>query len=532
MSAPKMPGLEEDSWERFELICKPEQSGKTFVMIEQIIRNLNETTEGNAVINFIFCDNKLLLTKQTSERVQREVPVALKSALRRGDTINGVSYIEFSSRNDGVAQRNADVVITKIIINDIRNVICCTNGKRVSDISSIIRKLNTAPLTRDKFEFKIWLDEADKFTKYIDNTFKPLVDAHENVQVYCLTATPYTLFDKYQYMNVLPLEKTTQPNYHGWEDNKRVILDYPTGIPEGFIHHVLTASGIAAPQPGSKWFIPAERKKASHGWVRDTLVGLGFAVFVVNGDGLALTLPTEGRPSYCEKKTEELNKQIKKMCAKYDVKRFPLAITGNICVGRGISIMSPDFMFDFGIMSSCKKKAEASQNAGRLKGNIKGWKGYKPPTVYTTAAFDAVATEWEQKSRGLAELAFEKQEAGESTLISKADHKALGYGSDEDRDDIPKMPTPEHEVFDSFEEAKAFVCQKLGAKRGPQHFVLRADNFYENKRTKNELDQFMTTRKNLRRSMTKRTWPFYEDIANPASVKWATYYYPKNITAK
>ena len=32
---------EEDAWERFILICKPEQSGKTFIMIQQIIKDLD-----------------------------------------------------------------------------------------------------------------------------------------------------------------------------------------------------------------------------------------------------------------------------------------------------------------------------------------------------------------------------------------------------------------------------------------------------------------------------------------------------------
>ena len=83
-------------------------------------------------------------------------------------------------------------------------------------------------------------------------------------------------------------------------------------------------------------------------------------------------------------------------------------------------------MFDFGILSGCAKKAEASQRAGRLKGNIKGWPGYKPPVVYTTQKFNTTATELEDKSRRLAVAAFEKQEKGEDAVITRNSYKTLG----------------------------------------------------------------------------------------------------------
>lgn len=429
----------EESWERFMLICKPEQSGKTFVMIQQIIKDFTEPCDGKEVINFIFCDNNLLLTKQTSERVKND----LKEIV-----IHGESYVEFSSRNDGVAKRDKAAVGWAITgPSQVRNVICCTNGKRVSDITSIIEDFNRCSMWREKFVFKIWLDEADKFDKFIAKKFIPLIESHNNVQIFCLTATPKTLFDKFKHMNVMPIEKTTSPHYHGWEDNKRTIIDNTTFSTEGFIHHVLTENSETI-KAGTKWYIPAERKKVSHRTTRDILVKKGFAVFVVNGDGLELTLPNKPEQSMLEGKTEQLNTQIMRLYRENNLEQFPVAITGNVCIGRGISIMSPDFIFDYGILSSCKKLAEASQNAGRLKGNIKGWDNYKAPRVFTTEEFNRVATEWEQKSRRLAEMAFEKQEAGESTVMSKTAFKTMG----QDYEYIKHT-----ELFSTIKEVRAFL---------------------------------------------------------------------------
>tara|TARA_Y100001970_G_scaffold199533_1_gene242712 strand:+ start:171 stop:1799 length:1629 start_codon:yes stop_codon:yes gene_type:complete len=429
---------DEDEWSRFILICKPEQSGKTFVMIQNIIRDLCEPMEGKKIINIILCDNNLLLTKQTTERVKRDLMEY---------EVNGELYLEFSShkRTD---YHDAISVIGAVTTKPISNILCCTNGVRTDDIYTIINDLNRGEFTKDKLYFKIWLDEADKFTGYIDSTFKPLVDEFDNIQVYCITATPKKLFDRYNYMNVLPIENTTTEEYHGWGDNKLQLVEYFASAPE-FARYVLKNLASEHVCPGSKWFIPAEHKKTSHEATKDICVEMGFAVFVVNGGGIRLTLPDKRLIIY--PKDDELNKKIREIYVEHSLERFPLAITGNICIGRGISILTKDFMIDYGILSSCHNCQEASQNSGRLKGNIKDWDSYKPPTVFTTEAFDSVAREWEKKSRNLAELSFRKDVAGESTIITKAEFKTLG----EDYDYIVHP-----ELFLSFTEAKTFLATK------------------------------------------------------------------------
>ena len=124
----------------------------------------------------------------------------------------------------------------------------------------------------------------------------------------------------------------------------------------------------------------------------------------------------------------------------------------------GISIMSENFVLDYGILSLCDNQQEASQNSGRLKGNIKGWQTYKPPVVFTTRKFNGVAEEWESKSRGLAELAFKLDAEGKSTVITKTEFKTLGENYDFIIHD---------EEFTSFAKAIDFLKTKkreMGAK--------------------------------------------------------------------
>jgi len=174
-------------------------------MIQKIIDDLKEPMEGKKVVNIILCDNNLLLTKQTSERVKNDL---------KEYEMNGELYLEFSSHKR-TCFHDPISVLGALTTRDVSNVLCCTNGIRIDDIYEIVSSLNTSQITKDKFFFKIWLDEADKFSGYIDSTFKPLVDQFENIQVYCITATPKKLFDRYNYMNVLPIEKTTTDEYHG-----------------------------------------------------------------------------------------------------------------------------------------------------------------------------------------------------------------------------------------------------------------------------------------------------------------------------
>ena len=40
------------NWEKFLLICKPEQSGKTFIMIKEIIHSFVEPVSDKEIIKF------------------------------------------------------------------------------------------------------------------------------------------------------------------------------------------------------------------------------------------------------------------------------------------------------------------------------------------------------------------------------------------------------------------------------------------------------------------------------------------------
>lgn len=430
-----------EKWEeQVQLICKPEQSAKTFLMIQEIIKVVSHPDK-KEIINIICCDNSLLQTCQTSKRVDK----GLKTYLEH-------TYLELSSHKR-TKYHDIDSVFRAILTENQRNIICCTNSTRMNDISELIELINESPYTKDKFTFRIYLDEADKWISFICNVLIPTLGKYDNVFLKCMTATPASLFHEFKNIKVLPLEFTTNPDYHGWLDYEESHINRidKRGDYLEFINHVLTHIANDNILPGTKWFIPALTQKKTHEAVKELCLEKGMAVIIVNGDGMKLTLPN--RQTHHQPKDDEVTCLLLKMFTDYHLDRYPVTITGDLCLGRGITIISPEFRIDFAIFSQTQDKDKASQLAGRVKGNIKefSWYPQQLPIIYTTEEFDEVAKEWELKSRRLGRLAFELEQKGESTFIEEMEFKTCDKPYDYRLHPI---------LFPTFEEARSFLQSK------------------------------------------------------------------------
>ena len=380
--------------ENFTLICKPEQSGKTFVMIHEIIEAFKNKNENERIINIILCDNSLLLNKQTKSRLDSDLNTLL---------FKGKKYIELSSGKNAECKK-IDEVFTKIIYNNIDNIIMCTNSVRIDDIVKIITMIDSIKNKYlDIFKFNIWIDEVDKYISFLDNTFIPLCKQYNKdnyIKVWGITATPDKLFKTYKSIQVYPIEDTTSPNYHGWNDN--IIKLYESSKLYIFIKHILKENKSLI-KNNTRWFIPGKNTKKSHEHIKKICLCFKMAVIIVNGDGIKLVLPNQEIKLYS--KNDDFNKKIIDIYNENKLYNYPLVITGYICISRGISIMSNDFIFDYAILCHYTSKPEASQLAGRLKGNIKQLKNYKKPIVFTTEKFNKIAIEMENKSVELGKIA-------------------------------------------------------------------------------------------------------------------------------
>lgn len=372
------------------LITKPEQSGKTFIMLQQMIAQIDqETPDGKKNINFVICDNNLLLVLQTFKRVE-DVPCL-------------ESHIEFSCAKTADC-RGFESVVESIIHKSIRNVLCCSNHIRLKDINSIISSIHLLG-KGDDYQFNIWFDEADKWLRGIDAHITPLTREYDNIKLNLITATPLRIIKKYKKLEIVGIEHPTLPEYHGWMDSRFKI--YPDVFKtESFVERVLDDNSDEI-KKGTKWFIPGSAHKDCHLLIKEYCKSRGFSTIIINSEGIKVYLP-DGKVEL-EKRTDMPDRLIPMIYEKYDMARFPLAITGYFCVSRGITISSPDFQITHAIMpASMRNKNEMSQIAGRTKGNQKGWETYKPPLVFTTDRFHNVARAVEKKTICLGRTAFEE----------------------------------------------------------------------------------------------------------------------------
>ena len=95
-----MSNNEDNIWDRLLLICKPEQSGKTFVMIQKIIKDLREPINGVKIINIIFCDNNLLTNLDVSQNTKLERLDCFSNQLTFLDLSNNILLKNLSCNNN------------------------------------------------------------------------------------------------------------------------------------------------------------------------------------------------------------------------------------------------------------------------------------------------------------------------------------------------------------------------------------------------------------------------------------------------
>ena len=389
-------------WEKCTLLTKPEQSGKTFLMLQKIVEDFSEEPreDGKQNINFILCDNNLLLVLQTSDRVNSDEELRQFRNIETGEI-----YIEFSS-SKRTKTNTSDTVFRFITTGKISNIICCSNSIRCEDIFKIIIDISNAGL-KDKFHFNIWFDEADKFIKLINEYIIPTLEKYENISLYPISATPERIIRYFKEINIWAIENPTLENYHGWNDNEIIPYDNTICKKNDFVEHILSNNSKEI-KSNTRWFIPASNSKSSHHKIKDICREYGIVTMIINGDGITVYM-LDGR--IIENDKDDMpDKLIPKIYSKYELYKFPFAITGYLCISRGITISSQDFMLTHAIMPlSISNKSELSQIAGRMKGNQKLWKNYIKPKIFCSDKFNKLAKEIENKTIQLAKIAFESE---------------------------------------------------------------------------------------------------------------------------
>tara|TARA_B110000908_G_scaffold12629_1_gene14710 strand:- start:3783 stop:4937 length:1155 start_codon:yes stop_codon:yes gene_type:complete len=349
------------------ILARACQSGKTWLLIK---RTLDLLEHNDKCIHIILTDNSLFQLEQMHLRIQtqtRHIPIVLNS--------------------------NSDMTVTEITgsicNNTTKYILLCSNQTQIRKINSVLKRILDKCKRQKAY---IWIDEADKINA--SGNLK-IIDAwqdYKNIAEICyITATPHSLIIRYDKMNVMEVENAyNKRTYNKWSDNRVRLLPEAT-TPKHFIEEAFKKS---PPKEGQIWFIAPGNLTDTHGGITRYLNDRGFYVLTINALGEILTTPNKKNIKMEEK--GELANRIRIFYYTQGLQHTKFALVGYNRLGRGITIQSDGAFISHAVFPTLSKnKASIYQLAGRLCGNYKQYKTFKPPTVYCTEYFDRIAYESE-----------------------------------------------------------------------------------------------------------------------------------------
>jgi hypothetical protein len=440
---------------KLQCVYLPAQSGKTRKVEDLIIRykELAGDLEHEPCLNIFISANNLMLTKQTETRMRKDLgtPQDDEDAVIEGNIMSWTS-------GEKKCNISTDALAWKIVTHEIEMVVLCSNGIRMKYLDELIRKLSISQLFTKRIN--IWIDEADKnvklWTKYEKTVELPLVN-----RVTLVSATFDSVFAKYGQMFILGYSETFAPCYRSLPDCEKIEINEGDDN-ESYVRHVIDSDREYFMTPGLRAFIPADIKKDTHDAIANFLHDeLGYAVAVINGERKVILVPGKepiDLSPFLSTVAEEFNQQLALLYKEHHLHKFPFAITGRICIERGITFQCkatadhPGFLFDVGILSNITDKATAYQTMARMFGNIGDFPEYKPVRIYSTQIMFANIEKEEFSAKNVA-----KQVLGGGGLVGK---ERTASQKEKDLANAESKWNLHLEEFTTYEEAKEFMKSK------------------------------------------------------------------------
>ncbi len=388
---------------KFNLIVKPCQSGKTFVLLYEIKRLFQMESNDKNVIHIFFCDNSLLQTEQLKNRIENDDElnkiVTKMNNYQETDNDdnddNDNELTEIIDKNGEISVilssksnvKSYDALFTSIFSNKCSNIITCANGSRINQIDKLLNTKSNSLINFERIKFFLWIDESDKtFTDKMKSFYLNKWVQMENVEkITFITATPDTHFKtQFSVMNIFTLEDSYNPEtYHMFKDS---IFEYVENKTKDTFVNIKYVISTYESKNGEVWFIPGNSKTSSHIDIKNYLMSQNFYVFLINGESKALYYQDKIICILDDiKDYGELATKLGFIYEKYNLKNQKVAITGNICISRGITISSDKMMITHGILPPIiNDDSTAYQLVGRLCGNFKKLPNFCVPIIFVT----------------------------------------------------------------------------------------------------------------------------------------------------
>jgi hypothetical protein len=482
---------------KLQFLILPAQSGKTRKVEDMIeIQRASQVGKPEEIHIWISANNKLLVG-QTTARMQKDLfSESSSSEEEESDeesnaqiTGNVFSWTSGTQKTDISAKQLA----MSIILEEVSMIVMCANAIRLRYLAAMLKDLTNHKKFNKDTKINIWIDEADQsinlWKKHEASIAYPSVTF-----VTLVSATQTSILAKYGSIRVLPYEFTHPECYRRLKDMNVHVTDLGIGEARPYVEQVLTMHPELA-QPGMRAFIPGEWTKQSHEDISELLLARGFAVIILNGTHKELRFPTSDedtmdlkpflKVSDPDKIPDEFSQTLSKLMIDKRLDRFPLAITGFMCVERGVTFQTGPvdgvhggFMFDYGIVPPITNPDEAYQTMARLFGNMGHFPAYKPCDIYSNSlTFDRVHRQ-EEIAVNLARIVHEQglQE------VTKADVARAAFFDEEKDWELICTPAMEYKTLEEANRTlKEYGCQPKSVKT----LKMDDDGFIKSSTTKN-----------------------------------------------
>ena len=394
-----------------EFLWKPAQSGKT-----RTIQQMIQADDGvKNHLNIVICSNNRLLVSQTRSRMDRDVYSFETGSTSSGDSdssdpaddaiVGGVYSWMSGTKKSNIP---VDALAWRIFKGEVSMVVCCSHKARYRHMKKLMSELESVRFAKP---INVWIDEADVSVKTWSN---PEFDFSRMSCVRRMTlvsATFEEVFHYYPRIRVKAFPETHPECYRGLRDCN-IVEEVGCGSAITYLESVLEKHRDELVRPGVRIFAPGDIKVDTHDLVADSLTSHGFAVMVLNGREKGFRMPDGRREpislTMSEEDPDELSRMLAQKYVELGLSRFPFAVTGHLCLGRGITFQSREFLFDFGIIPDIAADAAAYQCVARVLGNIGSFSD-KVPTIYMSENMTRATVRQEKIATNIARLVHENE---------------------------------------------------------------------------------------------------------------------------
>jgi hypothetical protein len=353
----------------------------------------------------------------------------------------------------------------------------------MKNVWELLTKLNKKFVKRNfNKTVNIWIDEADAcikiWTTYMA-TCEELIDSKFIKNIVLVTATMVPVYKHLHSVGIEPnlrtYENTHSPVYHKYSESE-LCHDFSENAKNAALH--LKTVLEHSPEmvcTGTRLFCPGNKTKKSHEEICDELLAHGFNVLLLNGVYKEVRF-FDGRPTIeiaeLLESDLEVSKTLNRLYHDNELFNSPFAVTGNLCIGRGITFASQidgrEFLFTHGIIPEVANGDEGYQLVARCFGNIKGHSTYKIPKIFVSEKSDALIRLQEELAVDFASKFFQQGDEDPMVKITRGMlSAAIGPDKREVREEKRKERAENllfichEELFHTFEDALAFLSTKV-----------------------------------------------------------------------